>query len=122
MAALKITSNGQVIYPAFTVDRDPQRIGTEKRMLSASWRGTYRAEKVRLRYGHDNLNETELATWRTAHPFNTTYSHTDELSVTRTVRTVRRSEQLNRSVPLVEAGLDTTGATYYTIEVELEEV
>jgi hypothetical protein len=119
MATLSIVSNGVTLnpQPELPVDREDLAIEESKRMRNGQLRVAHVAVKKRLRYGVRNLTEAQRTSWLSAHPLNTTFSHTDELGVTRTVKCVSRRDPLTRTQPSV-------GGTpaFYALEVELEEV
>lgn len=110
-----IVSNGQNITPlAYTISHTPILIGSDRRMLGGNLRRVYRAVKESIRYEHDDLTEAEKATWETAHPLNVSFSHTDELGVTRTMVTIERVFNVNRM---------TSNSTYrYQAIIALQEV
>lgn len=122
MATLKYVSNGQTIFPELPIDREDLPIEDGRRGINGQLRTVHRATKKRLAYGRGNLSEAERATWITAHPLNTSFSHTDELGVTRTMKCLRRSDPFTRSKPAVNGGTNTTGPATYRVDVELEEV
>ena len=77
-------------------------------------RRVYRAVKEIITYEHDDLSEADKGTWETAHPFNTSYTHVDELGVSRTVITTARTFNVNRM---------TSNSTYrYSAQITVEEV
>ena len=115
MATLVITSNGTAIYPELPIDRQQVIIEETNRMLNGQLRRAYRAAKMRMRYSIGGLSEAERTTWVNAHPLNTSYTHTDEFGVTRTVVTTRRDE-------ILEETIVASNASFYRIEVEVEEV
>jgi hypothetical protein len=122
MAALKIIANGQTIYPALPIEHDTILIEDSRRQLNGTLRTAHRAEKARLRYGLPGATEAELTTWIAAHPRDFSFSVTDERSITQTFKVIAFTFPLVRTEPLVEGGLDTTGAAYYDISIELEGV
>lgn len=120
MATLSIVSNGTALDPKLPIDRRDVPIKSGRRMVNGQLREAHRATKKRLAYGREGLTEAERATWAAAHPWGTSYSHTDELGVTRTVVTMAFDDPLTESNPTVDGG--TAGATYYDVSVEVEEV
>lgn len=122
MAQLYITSNGTVIYPLLPIEREDVLVAEDRRHRSGQLRRAYIATKKRLRYSLTDATEAERTAWLTAHPWNTSYSHTDERGDTRTVVTLARVDALSRTTPLVEGGLSTTGDAFYDLSVEVEEV
>lgn len=120
MATLSIVSNGTALDPKLPIDRSDVPVADDRRMVNAQLRRAFRAKKKRLAYGREGLTEAERAQWEAAHPWNTSYSHTDELGVTRTVMTMAFEDPLSESLPTVDGG--TTGATFYDVRVEVEEV
>jgi hypothetical protein len=110
-----IVSNGQNITPlAPSITHDTVMIGSDRRMLGGNMRRVYRAVKEVISYTHDDLSEAEKGTWETAHPFNTSYTHVDELGVSRTVITTQRSFAVNRM---------TGNSSYrYSAQITVEEV
>ena len=118
----KITSNSQVIYPLLPIEREDVLFVEDRRQLNSTLRRVYRGTKKRLRYSLTDATEAERTTWITAHPLNTSYSHTDEQGTTRTVVTIARVDSLSRTVPAVEGGTNTTGPGFYDLSVEVEEV
>lgn len=117
MATLVIVSNGTNLSPELPITRQDILVGEDTRMLNGQLRRAYRATKKRLAYGRRHVTESERTGWLAAHPLNTSYTHVDELGVTRTVVTVARSDDLIRTQPLA-AGTPA----YYDIQVEVEEV
>lgn len=120
MATLSIVSNGYALNPLLPIERKDILIADTRRMLNGQLRRACRAVKKRLRYGDAHLSEAERGTWAAAHPWGWSYSHTDELGVTRTVVTTQFVDTLEESAPIVDGG--TSGATFYRVEVEVEEV
>ncbi len=97
MGQSAIVSNGYSITPlATTISHTPILIGSDRRMLGGNLRRVYRAVKESIRYEHDNLTEAEKGTWETAHPLNTSFTHVDELGVSRTMVTQERVFNVNR--------------------------
>lgn len=115
MATLAIVSNGSTIYPELPIDRTPILVTEDRRMVNGQLRRAYRAEKMRLSYQRGGLSEAERSTWVSAHPFSSSYTHVDELGVSRTVVTVRRDEVLEETIV-------ASNASFYLVEVEVEEV
>ena len=115
MATLAIVSNGSTIYPELPIDRARVIVAEDRRMVNGQLRRAYRAEKLRISYRRGGLTEAERTTWVSAHPLSTSYTHTDELGVTRTVVTTRRDE-------ILEETIVASNASFYRIEVEVEEV
>ena len=122
MATLSLVSNGYALAPALPINRSDVLIADEQRMTNGQLRRALKGTgaKKRLSYGRPGLSEAERAIWVLAHPWTTSYSHTDELGVTRTVVTMAFEDTLSESKPSVEGG--STGATYYDVTVEVEEV
>jgi hypothetical protein len=115
MGASSITSNGQTITPlATSITHDTVMIGSDRRMLGGNLRRVYRAAKEIITYTHDDLTEAQKGTWETAHPLNTSYTHVDELGVSRTVVTMERSFSVNR--------MTGNSAYRYSARVRVEEV
>ena len=115
MATLAIVSNGTTIYPELPIDRTPVLVAEDRRMVNGQLRRSYRAEKMRLSYRRGGLSEAERTTWVSAHPFSTSFTHVDELGVSRTVVTVRRDEVLEETIV-------ASNASFYVVQVEVEEV
>jgi len=117
MATLVIVSNGTSLYPELPIAREDIIVADDQRMLNGQLRRAYRAVKKRIAYGQRDSTEAERTTWLAAHPLNVSYTHTDELGVTRTVITTRRIDTLSRTAP-ASAGTPA----FYDLEIEVEEV
>ncbi|NJO81669.1 MAG: hypothetical protein HC828_02120 [Blastochloris sp.] len=122
MANCRIISNSITIYPALPIDREDIPIEEGRRMVNGQLRVEHIGVKKRIAYRHGNLSEADRTSWINAHPWNTSFIHTDELGTTRTMKVVSRRDPLIRTVPAVNGGTNTTGPATYTVEVELEEV
>lgn len=123
MATLVITSNGYTLdgdlSPELPVEREDVLIADDQRMSNGQLRRAMKGTdaKKRLKYGRRNLTEAQRATWFAAHPWGTSYSHTDELGITRTVMTMARRDPLSRTKPSAPGT-----PAYYDVSVEVEEV
>jgi hypothetical protein len=117
VATLSIVSNGYPLDPELPVAREDVLVGEDKRHRSGQLRRAHLAVKKRISYGCRHLSESARAQWIAAHPWAGSYSHTDELGVTRTVVTTARSDTLIRTEP----GTSGTPA-YYDVQVTVEEV
>jgi hypothetical protein len=122
MSVLKYVSNGETIYPELPIAKPLLVIEEGRRMLNGQGRWALRAQKATLAYGRGNLSEAELTTWIAAHPGHISFNHTDEVPVTRVMKRTNLTITLERTEPVEEGGLDTTGLAYYRVDVELEEV
>lgn len=119
MATLTIIANGVTLdpQPEFPIEREDLPIGESKRHRSGQLRQALIATKKRLRYGATDLTEAQRALWLSAHPWGASYSHVDELGVTRTVITVSRRDPVSASEPT-----SVGTPAFYDVEVEVEEV
>jgi len=115
VATLAIVSNGSTIYPELPIDRARVIVAEDRRMVNGQLRRAYRAEKLRISYRRGGLTEAERTTWVSAHPLSTSYTHTDELGTSRTVVTIRCDEVLEETIV-------ASNASFYLVEVEVEEV
>lgn len=115
MGQSAVVSNGQNIYPlATSIAHNTVMIGSDRRMLGGNMRRVYRAVKEVITYTHDDLSEADKGTWETAHPLNVSYTHVDELGVSRTVLTMERSFNVNR--------MTSNSAYRYSAQIRVEEV
>ena len=122
MANLRLIANGVSLYPAFPIEREVVPVSEERRFRSGQMRRALIATKMRFRYTLPGATEAERTSWLSAHPWNTSYAFTDEQGVARTVVTMAFADPLSSTEPLVPGGLATTGAAYYDLAVEVEEV
>jgi hypothetical protein len=115
MGRANIVSNGFTLYPVTTsIRHDRELVVEDERMASGMLRRVFRGVKEIISYEHDDLSEADLTTWLNAHPVNTSYTHTDELNVTRTVVTDRIEYAVDRNVSTTERR--------YVIAVTVKEV
>lgn len=115
MGRTNIISNGITITPVLNSIRHEHLLLVEDvRMASGLLRRVYRGRKLQISYEHDDLTESQLQSWLTAHPVASAYSHTDELNVTRTVVTKSIFYQPYRN--------DSASERRYAISVTIEEV
>ena len=122
MAILRISANGANIHPEFPIERDRTLLYVEKRMANGQLRRAYIGEKFIFRYGAGGLTEAERATWINNHPRHTAFPLIDETGSSYTVVLRSLAEQIERSVPDVDGAEAGTGATYYRIDLEVEQV
>ncbi len=123
MITCKIVSNGISLYPVLPVERSVIQVEDSRRQkLSTTLRVAYYGAKAYMAYGLPGATEDELTEWINAHPADTSFAHTDERGVTRTMRRTSFAFPLSRTEPDVEGGLSTSGAGFYDISVEVEEV
>lgn len=123
MATLRINVNGANIHPEFPIEREIVPIKTSKRMANGQLREAYVGTKLRFRYGAGGLSEAERAIWINNHPRNSSFPFVDELNGSYTVVLASPiTDVIERSVPAVDGAEAGTGATYYRIDVEVEQV
>ncbi len=88
MGRSNIISNGITIKPLVaSIKHAEEAVTDDVRLYNGTLQRVIRAKKHTIRYEHDNLSETELIQWINAHPWFVSYSHTDELNITRIVVT-----------------------------------
>lgn len=115
MGRANIVSNGFTLLPVSpSIRHDRELVIEEERMASGMLRRVFRGVKEIISYEHDDLSEAELTTWLNAHPTNTSYTHIDELNVTRTVVTESIEYAVDRNVSTTERR--------YVISVTVKEV
>jgi len=115
MGRANIISNGITIKPLVeSIQHRNEPIVDDVRLYNGTLQRVFRAVKHVISYEHDALTEAELLNWINAHPFNTSYSHTDELDVTRIVVT--------RSFEYQAVEQPTLTTRTYSVQVEVEEI
>lgn len=115
MGRANIVSNGFTLLPVTpSIRHERELVIEEERMASGMLRRVFRGVREIISYEHDDLTEAELTTWLNAHPTNTSYTHTDELNVTRTVVTESIQYAADRST--------STTDRRYMIAVTVKEV
>lgn len=115
MAQLYYTLNGQTIYPLLPIDIEDEVIGDVQQMADGSERLAYLATKRRWVIRHDDASESLRTTWLAAAPLTATYTLTDELGTSYTVRTESR-----RATLIASNAADNT--TTYEIELNVRQV
>lgn len=115
MGRTNIVSNGIPLYPlAASIEHRRELLVDDTRTASGLLRRVSRGAKETISYAHDNLSETELTQWLSAHPTTVSYIHIDELNVTRTVVTDAIEYAANYNMSSTERR--------YTISVTVREV
>lgn len=123
MANTYVTIAGTIWHPETPHDRERFWVGAQKRMASGQLRRAVDATKWRIpTYVSEELTEAQLATLRAAITFTGSFTFTDELGTSRTVVLNSWSERIARVVAAVEGATTGTGAIFYVVTIELEEV